>query len=145
MDAQFWNIWLVILQLWNPPFPVEVFGVIRGASFKYGDGLPTPPERATMMAKDLKDKSKVDEIVLTIVEKKEPREWSSKWSGASGRVCDATGKDDNGDQVSISLWNDDIERVEVNTRIKISNGWVSSYKNKLQLSAGKFGKLEVLE
>ncbi len=97
-----------------------------------------------MMAKDLKDKSKVDELVLTITEKSEPREFQSKWSGASGRVCDAVGKDDNGDTVAVTLWNDDIEKVEVNSRIKITNGWTSSYKNKLQVSTGKFGKLELL-
>jgi ssDNA-binding replication factor A large subunit len=97
-----------------------------------------------MMAKDLKDRSKVDELVLTITEKSEPREFQSKWSGASGRVCDAVGKDDNGDTVSVTLWNDDIEKVEVNSRIKITNGWTSSYKSKLQVSTGKFGKLELL-
>ena len=97
-----------------------------------------------MMAKDLKDKAKVDELIVTIVEKKEPREFKSAWSGSAGRVCDATGTDDNGDPVNLTLWNDDIEKVEVNSKIKITNGWVSSYKNKLQVSAGKYGKLEVL-
>jgi len=97
-----------------------------------------------MMAKDLKDKSKVDELVLTIIEKSEPREFQSKWSGASGRVCDAVGQDDNGDTVSLTLWNDDIEKVEINAKVKITNGWASSYKNKLQVSAGKFGKLELI-
>jgi ssDNA-binding replication factor A large subunit len=97
-----------------------------------------------MMAKDLKDKSKVDEIVLTIVEKKEPREFQSKYSGSSGRVCDAVGQDENGDSVSLTLWNDDIEKVEINSKIKITNGWASAYKDKLQVSAGKFGKLEIV-
>lgn len=97
-----------------------------------------------MMAKDLKDKTKVDELVLTIIEKKEPREFQSKWSGASGRVCDAVGQDDNGDTITVTLWNDDIEKVEVNSKIKITNGWTSSYKNSLQVSAGKYGKLEVI-
>ncbi len=97
-----------------------------------------------MMVKDLKDKSKIDELVLTIVEKKEPREFQSKWSGTSGRVCDATGKDDNGDDVTITLWNEDIEKVETDAKVRIINGWASSYKNKLQVSAGKFGKLEII-
>jgi ssDNA-binding replication factor A large subunit len=97
-----------------------------------------------MMAKDLKDKAKVDELVLTIIEKKEPREFQSKWSGASGRVCDAVGQDDNGDTVAVTLWNDDIEKVEVNSKIRIVNGWTSSYKDTLQVSTGKFGKLELL-
>ena len=97
-----------------------------------------------MMVKDLKDKTKVDELVLTIVEKKEPREFQSKWSGAAGRVCDATGKDDNGDDVTITLWNEDIEKVETNAKVRITNGWASSYKDKLQVSAGKYGKLEII-
>jgi ssDNA-binding replication factor A large subunit len=97
-----------------------------------------------MMVKDVKDKSKVDELVLTIVEKNEPREFQSKWSGASGRVCDATGKDDNGDTIGVSLWNDDIEKVEVDAKVRITNGWASSYKSKMQVSAGKFGKLEII-
>jgi replication factor A1 len=98
-----------------------------------------------MMAKDLKDRSKVDEIVLTVIEKSEPREFQSKWSGASGRVCDAVGQDEDGDNVNLTLWNDEIEKVEVNARIKITNGWVSSFKNQLQVSAGKYGKLDIVE
>lgn len=98
-----------------------------------------------MMAKDLKDKSKVDEIVLTVVEKNEPREFQSKWSGASGRVCDAVARDEEGDNVNLTLWNDDIERVQVDSKIKITNGWVSSYKNQLQVSTGKYGKLDIIE
>jgi ssDNA-binding replication factor A large subunit len=97
-----------------------------------------------MMAKDLKDRSKVDELTVTVVEKGEPRDWKSNWSGAGGRVCDAVGEDETGDKVNLTLWNDDVDRVQVNSKIKITNGWVSSYKNKLQVSAGKYGKLEVL-
>ena len=98
-----------------------------------------------MLAKDLKDRSKVDEIVLTVTEKGEPREFQSKWSGASGRVCDAVGKDEEGENVNLTLWNDDIDRVEVNAKIKITNGWTSSYKNQLLVSTGKYGKLEIVE
>lgn len=97
-----------------------------------------------MMAKDLKDKAKVDELIVTVIEKNEPREWKSTWSGTGGRVCDAVGEDENGDKVNLTLWNDDIEKVSVSSKIKITNGWASSYKNKLQVSAGKYGKLEVL-
>ena len=64
--------------------------------------------------------------------------------GTGGRVCDAVGEDESGDKVNLTLWNDDIEKVQVNTKIKITNGWASSFKNKLQVSAGKYGKLEIL-
>ncbi|UCE91948.1 MAG: DNA-binding protein [Methanobacteriota archaeon] len=98
-----------------------------------------------MLAKDLKDRSKVDEIVLTVIEKGEPRDFQSKWSGASGRVCDAVGQDEEGESVNLTLWNEDIDRVEVNSKVKITNGWASSYKNQLQVSTGKYGKLEIVE
>ena len=104
-----------------------------------------PPQAKTMLAKDLKDRSKVDEIVLTVTEKGEPREFQSKWSGASGRVCDAVGQDEEGENVNLTLWNDDIEKVEVNSKVRITNGWTSSYKNQLQVSTGKYGKLEIVE
>lgn len=97
-----------------------------------------------MKIKDLKDRTKIDEIVLTIVEKREPRDFESKWTGSSGKVCDATGQDEDGDKVSVTLWNEEIDRVPLNARIRISNGWTSKYRNTLQVSAGKFGKLEVL-
>ena len=97
-----------------------------------------------MMAKDLKDRSKVEELTVTVVEKGEPREWNSKYSGAGGRVCDAVGEDEGGEKVNLTLWNDDIEKVQVSSKIRITNGWASSFKNKLQVSAGKYGKLEVL-
>mgnify|MGYP002386883430 FL=1 len=119
-------------------------GAAAGVRFKYDDPLRTLLERAKMMAKDLKDRSKVDELTVTIVEKGEPRDWTSKWSGTGGRVCDAVGEDESGDKVNLTLWNDDIEKVQVNTKIKITNGWASSFKNKLQVSAGKYGKLEIL-
>lgn len=98
-----------------------------------------------MLAKDLKDRTKVDEIVLTVTEKGEPREFQSKWSGASGRVCDAVGQDEEGGSVNLTLWNEDIDRVEVNAKVKITNGWASSYKEKLQVSTGKYGKLDIVE
>ncbi len=97
-----------------------------------------------MMVKDLKDKTKVDELILTITEKKDPREFQSKWSGSSGRVADATGQDEAGDAVALTLWNDDIEKVDVGAKIRIINGWASAYRGKLQVSAGKFGKLEIV-
>ena len=97
-----------------------------------------------MMIKELKDKTKIDELVLTITEKKDAREFQSKWSGSSGRVADAKGQDEAGDTVTLTLWNEDIEKVEVGAKVRITNGWASSFKGNLQVSAGKFGKLEIV-
>jgi len=82
-------------------------------------------------------------VVITgeIIEKGDTRTFDK--FGKQGRVCNAKIKDDSG-QIILSLWNEDIEKVKVGDRIKITNGWVSEYQGELQLSTGKFGKLEIL-
>ncbi|MBI4415855.1 MAG: hypothetical protein HY557_02595 [Euryarchaeota archaeon] len=96
-----------------------------------------------MKVKDLKADAKVDVLELTITEKGEVRNVNT-FRGAS-RVCDAKGVDDDGDSVAISLWNDEIEQVNVNDRLRITNGWVRQWRGTMQVSAGRFGKLEVLK
>lgn len=83
-------------------------------------------------------------VVITgeIIEKGDVRTFDK--FGKQGRVCNAKIKDDSG-QIILSLWNEDIEKVKVGDRIKITNGWVSEYQGELQLSTGKFGKLEILD
>ncbi|MBM3228828.1 DNA-binding protein [Candidatus Parvarchaeota archaeon] len=71
----------------------------------------------------------------------EPREVVTKF-GKKMRVASATLKDDSGEMV-LSLWNDDIEKVQVGAKVTVENGWVAEYKGNLQISAGKFGKLNV--
>jgi len=93
---------------------------------------------------DLKVDSKVDVLEVTIKEKGEVRQVNTRF-GQPGRVCDAKGVDASGENVSISLWNDEIDRVHVNDRIRITNGWAREWRGDIQVSAGKFGKLEVLK
>lgn len=95
-----------------------------------------------MKVKDLKADAKVDELVILIKEKGEVRDVNT-FRGAS-KVCDAKGVDDDGDEVAISLWNDEIEKVRVNDRLRISNGWVRQWRGNLQVSAGRFGKLDIV-
>lgn len=96
-----------------------------------------------MKARDLRPESKVDVIELTVVSKGEVREFTSR-SGATGKVCDCKAKDEDGDEVQITLWNEEIERVKTNDRVRISNGWVREWRGNMQVSAGRYGKLEVL-
>lgn len=96
-----------------------------------------------MKVRDLRPETKVDVLELTIREKGTARDFSSR-SGATGKVCDAKAVDEDGDEVSVSLWNEEIERVHANDRIRITNGWVRQWRGNMQVSAGRFGKLEVL-
>ena len=77
-----------------------------------------------------------------VVAKEEPRDVVSKF-GKRLRVCNATLQDDSG-QITLSLWNDDIDKVNVGDKISIENGWISEFKQQPQLSAGKYGKITVL-
>lgn len=95
-----------------------------------------------MKVSELRDRSKVEEIEVEIISKEEPREVSSRY-GDPLHVCDATAKDDSG-EVKMTLWNEEIEQVNEGDRVRITNGWVSSYRGELQLSSGKYGKLEVI-
>ena len=78
-----------------------------------------------------------------VVEKDAPREVVTKF-GKKLRVANATLKDDTG-SITLSLWNNDIDSVNQGDRIKITNGYVSEFKGTPQISAGKFGKIEVVE
>ena len=43
----------------------------------------------------------------------------------------------------MSLWNEQIDTVKAGSRIKIENGYVTSFKGEIQLNVGRFGKLTV--
>jgi replication factor A1 len=94
-----------------------------------------------MKAKDLRPESKVDVIDLTVTSKGDVREFTSR-SGSVGKVCDCKAKDED---VQITLWNEEIDRVSANDRVRISNGWVREWRGNMQVSAGRYGRLEVLK
>lgn len=77
-----------------------------------------------------------------IAKLEEARDVVSKF-GKKLRVANATLKDDSG-EITLSLWGDDIEKVQEGARVRVENGWVSEFKGAMQLSAGKYGKLTVV-
>lgn len=62
--------------------------------------------------------------------------------GKQLRVCNATVSDGES-EMTLTLWNDEIDMVQVGAKLQVSNGYVSEFQGKKQLSAGKFGKLIV--
>ncbi|MDO8553593.1 MAG: OB-fold nucleic acid binding domain-containing protein [Candidatus Micrarchaeota archaeon] len=63
--------------------------------------------------------------------------------GRELRLANATISDDSG-SIQLSLWNDQIDQVKKGGKIKIENGYVNEWQGKIQLTLGKFGKMEVL-
>ncbi len=94
-----------------------------------------------MQVKDLKPRQGNVNIELEVVEIGETREFQK--FGNTGRVANAIAKDSTG-KIKVSLWNDDVDKVNVGDRIKITNGYVSEFQGEKQLSAGRLGKLEVI-
>jgi len=92
--------------------------------------------------KDLVDGMKRVDVEGKIVEKGDPREVKSRFKDESYRIVDAVLADETG-SIKLTLWNEQIEQVNVGDNIKIENGYVTSFKGETQLNVGKFGKLTV--
>lgn len=91
--------------------------------------------------KELQPKQGNVNIELDILDVGQPREFQK--FGKPGRVASAVGKDETGD-VKLTLWNDEIDRIKGGDRIRITNGYVSEWQGELQVSTGRFGKIEVI-
>ncbi|MBI5398506.1 hypothetical protein HZB03_03510 [Candidatus Woesearchaeota archaeon] len=81
------------------------------------------------------------ELAATVLDIGQSRTFDK--GGNQGRVANATIKDETG-SIKLSLWNEQIDQVHVGDLIKIANGYVSEFRGEMQLSTGKFGKLEVV-
>jgi replication factor A1 len=90
--------------------------------------------------KELKPRMGNVEVEVEVVSVSEPREFEKY--GKAGKVATARVKDESG-EIDLSLWNNQCDEVEVGDKVKISNGYVSEWQDKLQLTAGKFGTLTV--
>ena len=81
------------------------------------------------------------DIELEVTEKGDAREFSK--FGKPGRVCTAKGKDEAGDVVNVSLWNEQIDQVNVGDKIAINDGFCSEWQGERQLSTGRNGTLKI--
>ena len=94
-----------------------------------------------MELKDIKPNSGKIDVVVHVVTKESPRTFDK--FGKKGKVCNALVQDET-DKVTLTLWNEDVDKVDVGDKVHVENGWCSEYKGEKQLSAGKFGKIEVV-
>ena len=94
-----------------------------------------------MEIRDLKIRQGKVDVVVTVTDVSEPREFSK--FGVAGKVATATVKDNSG-ETKLTLWNDDAVRVKKGMKIHVINGWVGEYQGEMQLTAGKFGKVEIV-
>jgi len=98
-------------------------------------------EGGSVKISDLKPGTGNINIEAEVVSVEEPREVLTKL-GRRTRVANAIIRDESG-EITLTLWGDDIDRVKEGDRVSIENGWVSEFKGTTQISAGKYGKINV--
>jgi len=91
--------------------------------------------------KDLSMGSSRVSVEGVVVSKSEPRKVRTKM-GEDAQVADCVIEDDSG-RITMSLWNSQIEQVNVGDHVKIENGYITSFRSELRLNVGKYGKLFV--
>lgn len=89
-------------------------------------------------------KSGVGKVDVSVIVKSKENPRSMIKFGKELVLCNCIVADDSG-EVKMTLWNDDVTKVGVGDKIHITNGYVNEYQGEIQLTAGKFGKIEIIE
>jgi replication factor A1 len=90
---------------------------------------------------DLTPQSKAVNVTAKVVSKTEIREIPMGRDGSPHKVSDALIGDETG-VVYLTLWDDNIEKVNEADTVRIENGYVTLFKGNIRLNIGKYGKLE---
>jgi replication factor A1 len=105
----------------------EIISVLNGENMKIGE---------------LKQGSSNVAVEGKIIDIGEPRQVNTRYG--SKRVADAVIEDDSG-QIKLSLWEDQISKVAIGDTVVISGAYVTAFRDQLQLSIPRSGKLEVAD
>lgn len=95
-----------------------------------------------MKIKELRNGMRRVNIKAKVIDKTTPKEVTSKFKGATYRVATAIIADETG-TVKLTLWNEQIDKVNINDTVVVENGYVTSFKGEIQLNVGRYGKLTV--
>ena len=95
-----------------------------------------------MKIKDLRNGMKNVSAEAKVVEKSETREVLSRFKDETYKVATAVIADETG-KIKLTLWNDQINQVNINDTVKVEKGYVTSFKGEIQLNVGRYGILTV--
>jgi len=93
---------------------------------------------------DLRNGMRNVDLEAKVIEKAETKEVTSRQEGTKLKVVELVIKDSTG-TFALNLWNEQIDKVNVDDLIRIENGYVSSFKGELQLNVGRYGRLFIAE
>jgi len=92
--------------------------------------------------RELRNGMKNVSVEAKVKEKSEVREVMSRFKDEAYKVATALIADETG-TIKLTLWNEQINQVNVDDTVKVENGYVTSFKGEIQLNIGKYGKLTV--
>jgi replication factor A1 len=102
------------------------------------------PQPVDAKVGELTPQSTAVNVTAKVVSKSEIREIPLGRDGAAHKVCDALVGDETG-VVYLTLWDDNITKVNEADTIRVENGYVTLFKGNIRLNIGKYGKLEPAE
>ncbi len=103
------------------------------------EGQPTAA--ANVKVESLDPESRQVNVTVKVVTKGQARETTSRRDGSTHRVVDALVGDETG-SVYLTLWDDNIDKVNEGDTINIKNGYVSLFRGSMRLNIGRYGSLE---
>jgi len=81
-------------------------------------------------------------VEAKVLEKSDTYEVLSRFKDTTHKVATAIIADETG-TIKLTLWNEQINKVNVNDTVKVESGYVTSFKGEIQLNVGRYGKLAV--
>ncbi len=93
---------------------------------------------------ELTPQSRAVNVTAKVVSKSEIRDIPMGRDGSAHKVCDALVGDETG-SVYLTLWDDNIEKVNEDDTVRIENGYVTLFKGNMRLNIGKYGKMATAE
>lgn len=93
---------------------------------------------------ELTPRSRAVNVIAKAVSKSEVRNVTSRRDSTAHRVCDALVGDETG-CVYLTLWDDNIEKVNEGDTVSIKNGYVTLFRGNMRLNVGRYGTLEIAE
>jgi len=101
-----------------------------------------PSESGLVKVGRLTPNSRRVNAIVKVVSKSEVRDVTGR--EGPHRVADALVGDETG-CLYLTLWDDNIDQVDVEDTLRITNGYVSLFRGSMRLNIGRYGSFEVLE
>ncbi|MFX1520111.1 MAG: single-stranded DNA-binding protein [Promethearchaeota archaeon] len=93
---------------------------------------------------ELSPRSREVNVKVKVVKINEVREVTSRRDGSINRVTEALVGDETG-SIFLTLWNENIDKVQLDSTIKIENGYCNLFKGNMRLNIGRYGSLSEIE